>query len=214
MMKKILTLLLLLLCSVAGADEKSDKMLSALWGKVSAMENYQVRFTVGYSGGGPARMEEQTGYYLVAGNSYYMSVMSAEVYCDGKTRYEVDPVNMTVSISKVDPKDRTMLSNPTRAFDFLDHSYTSAYMGETKYAGAPCSRIELKAKDASQEAFETITVWVDSRTGLPSGVSYVIEGGQTIWITVKELAAVKTPDRAKMTFDRKKYKDYDFIDFR
>ena len=66
-----------------------------------------------------------TGSYAVEGDSYYMQVGDAEAYCDGAAKWEVDPSKREVVIDTVDLSSRNLLSNPTRAFDFLDDAFRS-----------------------------------------------------------------------------------------
>ena len=54
-----------------------------------------------------------------------MRVGDAEAYSDGVSKWEVDPSKREVVVDVVDTQSRSLLGNPTRAFDFLDDAFRS-----------------------------------------------------------------------------------------
>lgn len=71
----------------------------------------------------------------------------AEAYSDGVSKWEVDPSKREVVVDVVDTQSRSLLGNPTRAFDFLDDAFRSELLpseGEVRrlrpHAGRPRGR--------------------------------------------------------------------------
>ena len=76
------------------------------------------------------------GSYAVEGDRYYMRVGDAEAYSDGVSKWEVDPSKREVVVDVVDTQSRSLLGNPTRAFDFLDDAFRSELLPSGR-RGAP-----------------------------------------------------------------------------
>lgn len=144
-----------------------------------------------------------TGSYAVEGDSYYMQVGDAEAYCDGAAKWEVDPSKREVVIDTVDLSSRNLLSNPTRAFDFLDDAFRSELLPAE---GTPY-RLRLTPTDKGA-VMSSITVDVTAE-GEPREVVYDLDG-DTIRIVVEKI----NPTADVRRFDVAAYPDFEIIDFR
>lgn len=200
-MKRLLLLAALLACGngviAAGrASEIIDKLASGF----RSMGAYSVSFDV-------ASNDFAThGNYAVDGERYYMTLGDAEVFCDGKTRWEVDNRRREVTLSGVDAQSRNILNNPVHAFDFLGSEYTPSLAWEKEGRAA----VTLTPVSMSAAATGTITVTVSTASMRPLSLAYEYDGGG-VGITVGGVAPLKTPLK---TFDKKNYTGYEFIDFR
>ena len=67
---------------------------------------------------------ELYGALQVEGDSYHMTLADMEVYSDGKLRYEINNARKEVTEDRVNLDSRDLLTNPTRAFDFVDEEFT------------------------------------------------------------------------------------------
>ena len=87
------------------ADGRAAEILEKLAAGFRALGAYGVTFEVS--------SDEYTtrGRYAVEGENYYIAVGEAEVYCDGKIRYEIDNRRREVTIDDVDTSSRNLLSN-------------------------------------------------------------------------------------------------------
>ena len=63
--------------------------------------------------------DQLSGYFIVEGDSYYITLGVMEVYSDGKLRYEINNERKEVVEDRVNLESVDLLSNPTRAFRFL-----------------------------------------------------------------------------------------------
>lgn len=196
-----LALLAALFCTAATAraDQRATELLERLAASVRAMGTYSVQFEV------VAGERSYAGRYDVRGDAYYMTVNGAEVYSDGRTRYEVNPEHREVVVDAVDTSSRNLLNNPTRAFDFLDGQFAAEYLGE-RPEGDVVRLIPLER----HAAVGMIEVCIDPRSALPRSVVYEIDGDRVI-IHVRTIAPGKEPPRG---FDAAAYAEYEFIDFR
>lgn len=191
----------------AMGDERAKATLDGMVAAIKNMGSYEVSFTVGAGQWGP-----DVGSYVVSGEKYSLKMSAGEIFSDGKARYEVNRNDKMVSISKPDGDGHSMFSNPARAFDFLDGTFSQAFAGEAKRNGANCNRIRLTAKDGS---LMTVELYVDKNSSLPVEVSYRMDdGGVAVTVNVKSVKAVGRPDPARFRFERKNYPGYEVVDFR
>ena len=120
----------------ASAAGRAEEILGRVAEGFRAMKDYTVRFEV-------AADEYRTpGSYAVRGGSYYLRLGDdAEVYSDGRLRYEVDNRRREVTVTEVNRASRNILDNPVRAFDFLGSEYDFSLEGGERRPrhGAACA---------------------------------------------------------------------------
>jgi hypothetical protein len=195
-----LLVVIMAICSVAvcSADERSQSVLRSVAGYVQALGEYEAEFDVA------AGDYRTNGRYGVLGDTYHIEVAQAEVYSDGKARYEVDHDRREVNIDVMDLASRNILDNPTRCFDFVGDDYSAQIYSE---AGGNVTLL-LRANDEAIEG--DIYLTVDSATGRPRKIAYVLYDDR-IEVTIVSLERRKN---AVKRYDESKYKGYEIVDFR
>lgn len=181
------------------AAGNASKLLERLSGYFRSLGDYRVTFEVEADGRG------FPGYYCVAGDRYYLSLGDAEVYGEGGVRYEVDNARREVVIDRVDTASRNLLSNPTRAFDFVDDEFAAEQIGSAE--GVATVRLMPRATDA---AVSWIDLRIEEAAGRPQSVSYRFDG-ERIGIEIRSVTAEK---ETLKPFDKARYAGYELIDFR
>ena len=182
------------------ADGRAAEILEKLAAGFRALGAYGVTFEVS--------SDEYTtrGRYAVEGENYYLAVGEAEVYCDGKIRYEIDNRRREVTIDDVDTSSRNLLSNPAHAFDFIGTQYAPSLVSDAN--GRAVVRLTPTSANASPAG--EILVTVDTAAMRPESLRYDYDGEQ-VGIAVLGVAPLDTPLKA---FSKGDYKGYEFIDFR
>ena len=182
------------------ADGRAAEILENLAAGFRALGAYGVTFEVS--------SDEYTtrGRYAVEGEKYYIAVGEAEVYCDGKIRYEIDNRRREVTIDDVDTSSRNLLSNPAHAFDFIGTQYAPSLVSDAN--GRAVVRLTPTSADVSPAG--EILVTVDTAAMRPVSLRYDYDGEQ-VGIAVLGVAPLDTPLKA---FSKGDYKGYEFIDFR
>lgn len=182
------------------ADGRAAEILENLAAGFRALGAYGVTFEVS--------SDEYTtrGRYAVEGENYYIAVGEAEVYCDGKIRYEIDNRRREVTIDDVDTSSRNLLSNPAHAFDFIGTQYAPSLVSDA--GGRAVVRLTPTSANASPAG--EILVTVDTAAMRPESLRYDYDGEQ-VGIAVLGVAPLDTPLKA---FSKGDYKGYEFIDFR
>lgn len=177
---------------------------------LKSLGTYQLSFKVSAAG----EMEPMEGSCIVSGNSYNISMTTGELFGDDKNACNVNPAMKTVTLTKVDPRDRSLLSNPARAFELLDGSFTHRYLGQAKINGKECDKIELTPIDNTLP-IRKMTLYIAVSGSLPVALRYAIDGlDSPVAIDIKTLRQLSGVDRSKFTFDKKRYRDYEIIDLR
>lgn len=204
-MKKVIAFIFTLSC-VANAwaqDNDAKALIGRLSEQMRSMENYEVSFAV------KSGDQKIKGYYAVSGEKYYISIGDAEVFCDGGARYEVNAQNKEVTVDAVDTKSHNILTNPTRAFDFIDGEFNFTTVGTEN--GITTVKLTSTAENA---ALGVIFVALDAATAQPRSLTYDVDGAQIIIeiVSIDELTGMV--DISMFTFDKNNYRGYEIVDFR
>lgn len=198
-MRRFIFLICVLVMSwSAAAEESAWQILQRVSDYMDSQKGYEVAFTIQAEG------YNAEGRYCVKDDSYYIEVADAEVYSDGKVRYEVDNARREVNIDNMDGNSRNIMDNPTRCFDFVEEEY----LAELVEQSADEATLRLQAKDKSVEG--EIYLVVEPQTGVPLRVEYVLYGDR---MSVKVDSISKWSGGVK-SFSRADYKEYEMIDFR
>lgn len=205
-MKQVIAFIFTVLCTMnvmaQSGNDDAKRLIGDLSEQIRSMENYEVSFMV-VSG-----EQKIKGYYAVSGEKYYISIGDAEVFCDGGTRYEVNPTNKEVTVDAVDNKSHNILTNPTRAFDFIDGDFNF----ELVASDAAAATIKLTPK--AENLLGVIIVDMQREPVKPTALAYEFDG-QTIKIEVNSIDELTgMVDISMFTFDKNNYRGYEIIDFR
>ncbi|MBQ5372146.1 MAG: hypothetical protein IIU53_05140, partial [Rikenellaceae bacterium] len=194
---------LLYIANAWAQDNDAKALIGRLSEQMRSMENYEVSFAV------KSGDQKIKGYYAVSGEKYYISIGDAEVFCDGGARYEVNAQNKEVTVDAVDTKSHNILTNPTRAFDFIDGEFNFTTVG----TGNGITTVKLTST-AENAALGVIFVALDSATAQPRSLTYDVDGAQIIIeiASIDELTGMV--DLSMFTFDKNNYRGYEIVDFR
>ena len=198
MRRFITSICLLMLSWSAAAEEGVWQILQRVSDYMGSQKGYEVRFAIKAEG------YNTEGRYCVKGDSYYIEVADAEVYSDGKVRYEVDNLRHEINVDNMDSNSRNIMDNPTRCFDFVEEDYTAEIVKQSTDEVTLC----LQAKDKSVEGEIYLTVNPDS--GAPQRVEYLLYDDRMY----VEVVAINRAAGNVKNFARSAYKDYEMIDFR
>lgn len=197
MRKILLAFMAVMIGSVAMADERSEQVLRRVADYVKALGAYEAEFKV------RAGEYQTQGRYAVKGDMYHIVVDRAEVYSDGRVRYEVDHERQEVNVDDMDLSSRNIMDNPTRCFDFVGADYRSQLLTEDKGQ----LTLHLKAEDQAIEGDIYLSV---EQNGRPKRIVYVLYEDR---IEV-DITSLKSRSEEVERFVESKFKDYEIVDFR
>lgn len=199
-MKKVITLFVVVLCAIVSVSAQSaEQWLHKL--NLSLGERYAINLSVAV--GEQSAME---GFCMVDGDGYYITLGVMEVYSDGKLRYEVNNERKEVVEDRVDLEACDLLSNPTRAFDFVPNEFNSEVISTVN------ERVELKLMPKSDTmGISSITLVLrvaDSRVE-PVSICYDYDG-ELVNIA---LSSVDSAGAKLRKWDKTAYRAYDIVSF-
>lgn len=150
--------------------------------------------------------DQLSGYFMVDGDGYYISLGVMEVFSDGTLRYEINNERKEVVEDRVNLESVDLLSNPTRAFSFLPEEF-SATVVKSSGTSAVLSLVP-KSDDMGITAILLSLERKGSKV-LPSKVSYDYDG-DLVTIT---LTMLDTSDLTLRKWDKSAYRAYDIVSF-
>lgn len=150
--------------------------------------------------------EEINGYFMVEEDSYYIQLGTMEVYSNGKIRYEINNERKEVTEDRVDLESVDLLTNPTRAFDFVEDEFTSSIFEEIH------NGVILKLEPKEDIGITAIYVSVinDGKGNItPHAIRYDYEGEQVAIALIMADAGSSIMPK----WDKSRYTTYDMVSF-
>ena len=198
-MRKMLILFSALMVGFfALADEGALTAMQRVARYVESLGRYRVDFAL-KSGDFSAK-----GYYCVDGDAYYMNLGSAEIYSDGKTRYEVDHDRKEVNIDVVDLSSHNILDNPTRCFDFVSSDYN------VESRAVATERVEFSLTPRKRETEGIIRVFANVKTGAPLALQYELYDE----VGMVDILSIDKNKEPVISYRASNFRGYEIIDFR
>ncbi len=152
-------------------------------------------------------MDSMRGYFVVEGDSYYLTLGAMEVYSDGKLRYEVNNSRKEVVEDRANLEARDLLSNPTRAFEFVEGEYNIS-IKESSASGVTLS-IEPTEQSYGDMQIE-LTLSREGERVLPRKVAYNYDGEHyAISLELLDNVALEPVPE----WNRGDYRAYDIVSF-
>lgn len=198
-----------LVAATAHADDKSDRLVRTLSERMASYKSYEVLFKASMEN----EFNDVAGRIVVSGDRYYVHVNDYELFCDGKQLYTYNGNEDEVTIEKPDPNDNSVLSNPSRFFRMDGQDFNSAYKGKATVGGRTGEQVELTPKTKGA-GYRSIRLLLDPQSGLPVAIGYDTDAATSVEITVDKITPDITVTPDMFTFDTKKHKEVEVIDFR
>lgn len=150
--------------------------------------------------------DQLAGFLMVEGDGYYMTLGTMEVYSDGKLRYEINNERKEVVEDRVNLEAVDLLTNPTRAFNFVPEEF------DAKVVAATADRVTLTLKPRSDALGITLIRLVLKRDGeriTPKVITYDYDGD----IININLTRVNDKELTLRRWDKSAYRAYDIVSF-
>ena len=199
-MKKIFVLLVALFSTLTMVSAQSaEAWLTKL--RSSLGERYAMNIAV--TMGDDASI---AGFCMVEGDGYYITLGIMEVYSDGKLRYEINNERKEVVEDRVNLEACDLLSNPTRAFDFVP---TEFYSEVTSTANERVVLLLTPKSEAMGISSITLTLERNGSKVVPVAISYDYDGDAVaIALSRTDVSETKLP-----RWDKSAYRAYDIVSF-
>ena len=199
-MKKIVILFIAILSTLGVVSAQSaGEWLTKL--NTSLGERYAMNISVKVGEEAPL-----TGFFMVEGDAYYITLGIMEVYSDGKLRYEINNERKEVVEDVVNLEACDLLSNPTRAFTFVPNEFMSEVVSTTN--DVVVVKLTPKSEAMGIDSI-TLTLQRSGSVVTPKTVSYDYDG-DTVAISLNR---VEVGDKKLPRWDKAAYRAYDIVSF-
>jgi outer membrane lipoprotein-sorting protein len=212
-MKKILTLLIVLLSftgfSQTESDPKADKILREFSTKVNGSTSVYLEFSASIKSVDGAT-ENNIGKGWSKANKYYATFGDFTRISNGTKIWTIIKEEKSVYVSDEDDGNATI--NPKRMMTLWDKDYKSKYQKETQLGNETVHVINLYPKNVKSAEFHTIIVYINKANNeLKKATLKGKDGSSTTYTITKLDFNVDAPD-SKFTFDKSKYPGYQIIE--
>lgn len=200
-MRRLLLTLCVLHCAVAlSAQTTARQWLERL--DASLGERYAMALHIDMTNA----EQPLIGYLMIDGDSFYLTLGAMEVYSDGKLRYEVNNERKEVTEDRVNLSSADLLSNPTRAFEFVSEQFDVALLS----ANATDVELHIKPLDVDMGISNiALSLKVAGGKVLPDAIVYDYDG-EVVGITLEMMDA---KDKALPRWSKDRYRAYDIVSF-
>lgn len=202
-MRKIVITLVAVLSALGVSAQSASEWLAKL--DSSLGERYAMHITVSVDD--PIEgTTDVSGYFMVEGDAYYITLGVMEVFSDGKLRYEINNERKEVVEDRVNLEACDLLTNPTRAFNFVPNEFKSEVVGSTSDVVV----LKLTPKSAAM-GIDAITLKL-KRNGskvVPVNIAYDYDGETvSVALSTADITGAKLP-----CWDKSAYRAYDIVSF-
>lgn len=204
-MKKILTLIIGLLASVAAmqAQQTADGLLQQIASKLTQPKQVEANYAISGSGG------SASGSVLLSGSRFRMTSPQLVTWFDGKTQWTYAVAQQEVNITEPTAEELQQV-NPL----LIINSFRRNYTAHIDKAPAGTKRVKLKAKSA-KAGIQQAVVTVNATTLLPQEIQVTMSNRQTLTIKISGIkTSAKAPAASAFTFNRKAYPKVEVVDLR
>lgn len=197
----MLSLMLLLVGTSLSAQHTAREWIAELNKSLGA--RYGIHIEVNTEG-----VDRLAGYYMVDGDAYYLTLGVMEVYSDAKLRYEINNERKEVTEDMVNLDSVDLLSNPTRAFQFVEDEFTATIV-EQSSEGAVLRLVPHD--DTLGITYISLMLRRDAGGVIPVSISYDYDG----YVVAIELqrADIESSELPRWREHKDDYRAYDMVSF-
>lgn len=216
MMKKLLMLSVVALCSIAQPvfaqnDAKAKAILEGVSKKINGLKSLKANFALHLVGANGKITQSKKGSFFMKGPKYRVTLADQEIICDNKTVWTYVKAANEVQVSNYNPGEQTL--SPAKLFtNFYDKEYKYRYIGVKKVNGKPCDIVELLPTNKSKQ-FSRVELAVDKNSTIVGGNVFEKNGNQYRY-EVSNFTPNAAMSDALFTFDAKKYPKVEVVDLR
>ncbi len=192
--------LLLILIAIAGclgcacaASHDAAAILARMKAKINASPSLEAVFTIN-GGEGPVE-----GNAVIASSKYTMQTPQLKVWFDGRTQWTYLLNTGEVSITEPDASEQ-MASNPFAILSAHSDFYKSKRLSDSQGR----YRV-LLTPVGSASGIETITLFINRATSLPSAIVINFDDGKSIEVVIDKISTGAAKPASAFRFDRAKF---------
>lgn len=213
-MKKMLSLLALMICVIAqpamAQDSKAQSILDKVNKKFQSLKTIKADFSMKISGNGVN--DSRTGTFYMKGDKYRIKMPTQQIITDAKTMWVYMKDMNEVNVNAYNADAQTV--SPQKIFTgSYQKDYNYAYSGTAKVNGANCDVITLNAKSSSTNIKKVQLFINQSNSTIVKSLMYDNSGAVYEYL-IKDLTANPAINDNFFVFDAKEFPGVDVVDLR
>lgn len=206
-MKKLITIVCILLVSLSGfSQNKGKELLNEVSTKVKNYENISIDFKYILENTAENIKQETRGDVVLEGEKYKLNILGITRLYDGKTLYTISPEDEEVTIT-TQAEDEADAITPSKMLSFYEDGYTYAMDIVQNIKGRKIQYVKLTPIDSNSE-IDYILLGVDASTKHIYNLIQIGKNGTKTTLTVNSFKMNEPLSKTLFTFDADKYQDY------
>jgi outer membrane lipoprotein-sorting protein len=206
-MKKLSTLIIILLISLSGFSQNDGKaLLNEVSAKVKGYDNIALDFKYILENTAENIKQETRGDVVLSGEKYKLNILGITRLYDGTTLYTISPEDEEVTISK-QAEDEADAITPSKMLSFYEDGYTYAMDIVQNIQGRKIQYVKLTPIDSNSE-INHILLGIDASTKHIYNLIQIGKNGTKTTLTVNSFKTNEPLSKTLFTFDADKYVDY------
>ncbi len=212
-MKKIIASAFLLIFGLNLAySQDAKKILDEVAEKSKTYKTLQGTFQYKLENKSANLYENSEGIFKIKKTKYFVDVLGAKTYYDGKLLYSfIEDVNeVTIQSPEEDSED---FLNASNLFTIYQRGYTYKYVGKIVENGESIHIIDLFPK-SDETPYKKLIVKISCKTNILSSIKSIGKSGDNVEISILSMKEnTPIPDSA-FSFNESEYPDVEIIDMR
>ena len=189
-------------------DPSAKKILDAVSKKFKSYKSIQSKFALKIENSNNKLLENKSGSVYMKGTRYRISMLNKETFCDGNTVWDLDKEDKQVTISTLDPNNKTI--TPQKLFtDFYNKDFLYKLNDDKKGV----QEIELTPIDKSKPFFKVL-VFVNKATQTIGSFKLFEKAGNRFTYTVNSMVTTGNVSDDLFIYDQKKNPGVEVVDLR
>jgi len=201
-MKRLLTILPLLLWALLGNAAQPSEVLRKCADKIKSAPSLYVTYTVTADG------HTSDGLLVIQGDMFTISSPGMRSWFDGKTQWTYASQIGEVNIITPTPEEVRQI-NPMA----IIRTFATAYTTQPLKATAGKTAVRLKAKDAKAD-ITSADITIDDKTLYPTGITLSMSNNQKVKLDIRSVNTGSRLPVDNFRFDRTHFPGVNVIDLR
>lgn len=205
-MKKIITILLIVVAFNGFSQNKGKALLNEVSAKVKGYDNISIDFKYVLENTAENIKQETKGDVIMQGEKYKLNILGITRLFNGKTLYSISPEDEEVTISSESDNEEDAIT-PSKMLSFYEDGYTYALDIEQDINGRKIQYVKLTPIDSNSE-IDNIFLGIDINTKHIYNLIQIGKNNTKTTLTVNSFKTNEPLSKTLFTFDANKYQDY------
>jgi len=213
-MRRIILLMVMVLFAgilYAQKDPKAEGILSKVSNEYKSYNSFRIKFSLTVHNKEENINDTTLGIADVKNDKYKITIMGADTYFDGKTRYTHLKDSDEVNISEPEDEE-SELSNPVKIFDLYKDGFDYSVVKQFKKDGQ--NIVEIVLIPTEEKEYSKVSLFINVDKNRIISFSSFGKDGNDLILKMTKLESEHSFEDSYFVFDTKSHPDVEVIDMR